>query len=248
MRLWIEIWLNFWTFVLLQICNERDERSSRTLRNLLASAADDRQVKLWRMSETKASEVDKLIHFYERQQCILLSFSWKAWFGGTYIELWRSYHPRLGCYSHISKRVGVQTFRREGDRFFILASHRAQNLLAAGRHDCLQARTRTSYLDAMRVVCMIAAELREVWKSYRILTNRYKRIVLEFSPLLGFQPTQPKWRKYGCMQWCWRRQLRIDHLLVYECKGMANVDRASDQLSFWDATASPSLIAINDKF
>ena len=34
----------------------------------------------------------------------------------------------------ISKRVGVQTFRREGDRFWILAAHRSQNLLAAG-HD-----------------------------------------------------------------------------------------------------------------
>jgi len=45
---------------------------------ILASAADDRHVKLWRMSETKAWEVDKLIHFYERQQCIFLSFSSKA--------------------------------------------------------------------------------------------------------------------------------------------------------------------------
>lgn len=34
----------------------------------------------------------------------------------------------------VSKRVGVQTFRREGDRFWILAAHRSQNLLAAG-HD-----------------------------------------------------------------------------------------------------------------
>lgn len=34
----------------------------------------------------------------------------------------------------ISKRLGVQTFRREGDRFWILAVHPEQNLLAAG-HD-----------------------------------------------------------------------------------------------------------------
>lgn len=33
-----------------------------------------------------------------------------------------------------SKRLGVQTFRREGDRFWILAAHRSQNLLAA-KHD-----------------------------------------------------------------------------------------------------------------
>lgn len=34
----------------------------------------------------------------------------------------------------ISKRLGVQTFRRENDRFWILAAHPQQNLLAAG-HD-----------------------------------------------------------------------------------------------------------------
>ena len=34
----------------------------------------------------------------------------------------------------VSKRVGVTTFRREVDRFWRLAAHRRQNLLAAG-HD-----------------------------------------------------------------------------------------------------------------
>lgn len=34
----------------------------------------------------------------------------------------------------MSKRAGVQTFRRENDRFWILAAHPEQNLLAAG-HD-----------------------------------------------------------------------------------------------------------------
>lgn len=34
----------------------------------------------------------------------------------------------------ISQRMGVQTFRRENDRFWILAAHPEQNLLAAG-HD-----------------------------------------------------------------------------------------------------------------
>jgi coatomer protein complex subunit alpha (xenin) len=34
----------------------------------------------------------------------------------------------------MSKRVGVQTFRREHDRFWILAAHPNINLLAAG-HD-----------------------------------------------------------------------------------------------------------------
>ena len=34
----------------------------------------------------------------------------------------------------IAKRLGVQTFRRESDRFWILSAHPEQNLLAAG-HD-----------------------------------------------------------------------------------------------------------------
>ena len=34
----------------------------------------------------------------------------------------------------VTKRTGVQTFRREHDRFWILASHPEMNLLAAG-HD-----------------------------------------------------------------------------------------------------------------
>ncbi len=34
----------------------------------------------------------------------------------------------------MSKRTGVQTFRRENDRFWILAAHPEVNLLAAG-HD-----------------------------------------------------------------------------------------------------------------
>jgi coatomer subunit alpha len=34
----------------------------------------------------------------------------------------------------MSKRTGVQTFRREHDRFWILAAHPEVNLLAAG-HD-----------------------------------------------------------------------------------------------------------------
>jgi coatomer protein complex subunit alpha (xenin) len=34
----------------------------------------------------------------------------------------------------MSKRIGVQTFRREHDRFWILTAHPEVNLLAAG-HD-----------------------------------------------------------------------------------------------------------------
>lgn len=93
---------------------------------LLASAADDRQVKLWRMSETKAWEVDTLrghannvscCLFHPKQELIISNSEDRS------IRVW-----------DVSKRVGVQTFRREGDRFWIMAAHRSQNLLAAG-HD-----------------------------------------------------------------------------------------------------------------
>uniref|UniRef100_A0A7S3L3C1 Coatomer subunit alpha n=1 Tax=Amphora coffeiformis TaxID=265554 RepID=A0A7S3L3C1_9STRA len=93
---------------------------------LLASAADDRQVKLWRMSETKAWEVDTLrghannvssCLFHPKHDLVVSNSEDRS------IRVW-----------DVSKRVGVQTFRREGDRFWILAAHKTQNLLAAG-HD-----------------------------------------------------------------------------------------------------------------
>ena len=93
---------------------------------LIASAADDRQVKLWRMSDTKAWEVDTLrghannvscCLFHPKQDLVVSDSEDRS------IRVW-----------DVSKRVGVQTFRREGDRFWILAAHRSQNLLAAG-HD-----------------------------------------------------------------------------------------------------------------
>jgi hypothetical protein len=42
----------------------------------------------------------------------------------------------------MSKRTGVQTFRREHDRFWILAAHPEINLLAAGHDRCVGVRAR----------------------------------------------------------------------------------------------------------
>jgi len=93
---------------------------------LIASAADDRQVKLWRMSDTKAWEMDTLrghgqnvscCLFHPKQDLIVSDSEDRS------IRVW-----------DVSKRAGVQTFRRDGDRFWILAAHRSQNMLAAG-HD-----------------------------------------------------------------------------------------------------------------
>ena len=82
---------------------------------LIVSGADDRQVKLWRMNDTKAWEVDTLrghvnnvscVMFHARQDIIVSNSEDKS------IRVW-----------DMSKRTGVQTFRREHDRFWILAAH-----------------------------------------------------------------------------------------------------------------------------
>ncbi|XP_078428727.1 coatomer subunit alpha-1-like [Wolffia australiana] len=93
---------------------------------LIVSGADDRQIKLWRMNDTKAWEVDTLrghmnnvscVMFHAKQEIIVSNSEDKS------IRVW-----------DVTKRTGVQTFRREHDRFWILAAHPEMNLLAAG-HD-----------------------------------------------------------------------------------------------------------------
>ncbi|KAL8030654.1 hypothetical protein ABFX02_14G299300 [Erythranthe guttata] len=93
---------------------------------LIVSGADDRQVKIWRMNDTKAWEVDTLrghmnnvscVLFHPKQDIIISNSEDKS------IRVWDA-----------TKRTGLQTFRREHDRFWILAAHPEMNLLAAG-HD-----------------------------------------------------------------------------------------------------------------
>jgi len=93
---------------------------------LIVSGADDRLVKYWRMSDTKAWEVDTLRGHYSNVSCVL-------------------FHPRQDIIISNSednsirvwdmqKRTCLRTYRREHDRFWILAAHPEQNLFAAG-HD-----------------------------------------------------------------------------------------------------------------
>ncbi|KAK3810656.1 MAG: coatomer protein alpha subunit [Linnemannia elongata] len=93
---------------------------------LIVSAGDDRQVKLWRMNDSRAWEVDSCrghtnnvscTIFHHRQELILSVGEDKT------IRVW-----------DMSKRTAVQTFRREHDRFWALAAHPELNLFAAG-HD-----------------------------------------------------------------------------------------------------------------
>lgn len=93
---------------------------------LIVSCGDDRQIKLWRMSETKAWEVDScrghfnnvsMTMFHPRHELILSASEDKT------IRVW-----------DMTKRTAVQTFRREHDRFWVLTAHPELNLFAAG-HD-----------------------------------------------------------------------------------------------------------------
>ncbi|XP_048236489.1 coatomer subunit alpha-like [Haliotis cracherodii] len=93
---------------------------------LIVSGADDRQIKLWRMNDSKAWEVDtcrghynnvSCVLFHPRQELILSNSEDKS------IRVW-----------DMSKRTGVQTFRREHDRFWVMSAHPTLNLFAAG-HD-----------------------------------------------------------------------------------------------------------------
>ncbi|KAG9449882.1 hypothetical protein H6P81_009847 [Aristolochia fimbriata] len=93
---------------------------------LIVSGADDRQVKLWRMNDSKAWEVDTLrghmnnvscVLFHAKQDIIVSNSEDKS------IRVW-----------DLTKRSALQTFRREHDRFWILAAHPEMNLFAAG-HD-----------------------------------------------------------------------------------------------------------------
>lgn len=91
---------------------------------LIVSGSDDRMVKIWRTNETKAWEIDTLrghtnnvssVLFHPREDLIISDSEDHT------IRVWDS-----------TKRVCVQSFMRARDRFWIIASHKQQNLLAAG--------------------------------------------------------------------------------------------------------------------
>ncbi|XP_030921093.1 coatomer subunit alpha, partial [Geospiza fortis] len=119
---------------------------------LIVSGADDRQVKIWRMNESKAWEVDtcrghynnvSCAVFHPRQELILSNSEDKS------IRVW-----------DMSKRTGVQTFRRDHDRFWVLAAHPNLNLFAAapegkrssGLTAVWVARNRFAVLDRMHSI------------------------------------------------------------------------------------------------
>ncbi|KAI9676860.1 MAG: hypothetical protein M1817_006699 [Caeruleum heppii] len=93
---------------------------------LIVSAGDDRLIKLWRMSETKAWEVDTCRgHFQNASACLFHPHQDLILSVGEdkTIRVW-----------DLNKRTSVQSFKRENDRFWVIAAHPEINLFAAG-HD-----------------------------------------------------------------------------------------------------------------
>ncbi|EPQ26336.1 uncharacterized protein PFL1_05984 [Pseudozyma flocculosa PF-1] len=93
---------------------------------LIVSAGDDRQIKLWRMSDTKAWEVDTCRGHFNNVSCALFHPRHELIISDAEdktIRVW-----------DMGKRTAVQTFRRESDRFWVLTAHPTLNLFAAG-HD-----------------------------------------------------------------------------------------------------------------
>jgi len=125
---------------------------------LIVSGADDRQVKLWRYNGERAAIliINRCLFCRQqsvggrhiarsRQQCFLRNIPRKAGdsvsfrFGQKAQDVLKdliisnSEDKTIRIWD-MSKRSSVQTFRREHDRFWVLAAHPEQNLLAAG-HD-----------------------------------------------------------------------------------------------------------------
>lgn len=93
---------------------------------LIVSGADDREVKLWRMNDSKAWEVDTMrghlnnvscVMFHPKKELIISNSEDKT------IRVW-----------DIAKQQNPLVLRREHDRYWILDAHPTLNLMAAG-HD-----------------------------------------------------------------------------------------------------------------
>ena len=93
---------------------------------LIVTGADDRQVRLWRMNENKAWQLGSMRGHTNNVSCVL--------FHPRFDFIISDSEDRTIRIWDMNKRVCLKTFRRENDRFWILAAHPTRSLLAAG-HD-----------------------------------------------------------------------------------------------------------------
>jgi coatomer protein complex subunit alpha (xenin) len=95
---------------------------------IIVSGADDNQVKLWRTNEAKAWEMDSLRGHVNNVSCVIFHRD-----QGQDLIISNSEDRTIRVWD-TQKRLNLQTYRREHDRFWTLVSHPTRNLLAAG-HD-----------------------------------------------------------------------------------------------------------------
>jgi coatomer protein complex subunit alpha (xenin) len=93
---------------------------------LIISGSDDRQLKLWRWSDTKAWEVETLrAHYNSVTSCV---------FHPTQEIMVSCAEDKTIRVWDMSKRSLISTYRKEQERFWIVTSHPERSLFAAG-HD-----------------------------------------------------------------------------------------------------------------
>lgn len=92
--------------------------------NLIASGADDRKVKLWKYVDTKAWEHDSLYGHGHNVSSVIFSPKMDIVVSDSEdktIRIW-----------DLNKRLLIETYKREQERFWMLAFHHEGNLIAAG--------------------------------------------------------------------------------------------------------------------
>jgi len=93
---------------------------------LIISGSDDRQLKLWRWSDTKAYEVETLRAHYNSVTCCV--------FHPTQEMMVSCAEDKTVRVWDMSKRSLISTYRKDQERFWIVAVHPERSLFAAG-HD-----------------------------------------------------------------------------------------------------------------
>lgn len=94
---------------------------------LIVSASDDRLVKLWRYNNDKGWEMDSCRGHYNNVSCALFHPKQD-------LILSNSEDKSICVWEMGNKRQAVQRFRRDHDRYWVMALHPSLNLFAAG-HD-----------------------------------------------------------------------------------------------------------------
>lgn len=91
---------------------------------LIVSAADDRSIRVWKMDDTRAYELDQFRGHTNNVSCVMYFKDYIISNGeDRTIRVWDA-----------SMKTQIMTFRRDTDRYWTLATHPQANLIAAG-HD-----------------------------------------------------------------------------------------------------------------